>query len=63
MPWWDEILKKGPPVTAEDWAHILVEGSQAMPDDIYERKHRELVEIVRAIQEQAAKNALTSSSI
>jgi hypothetical protein len=54
--YWDGILGR-PPVTAEDWAHVILAGvpgfSTAAPDDVYEPTHSELVEIIHAVQEQA----------
>jgi hypothetical protein len=61
--YWDGILGR-PPVTAEDWAHVILSGDTSLgcaaPDDVYDPKHSELVEIIRAVQEQAARKANTS---
>jgi hypothetical protein len=60
--YWNGILGR-PPVTPEDWAHVILAGDASLgcaaPVEVYDPKHKELIEIVRAIQEQAATKART----
>jgi hypothetical protein len=55
--YWDGILGR-PPVTAEDWAHVILSGDCSLGcaalDEIYQPKHKHVVEVIRAIQAQAA---------
>lgn len=54
--YWDGILGR-PPVSAEDWAHVILSGDPSLgcaaPDAVYQPKHNDMVEIIRAIQDQA----------
>jgi hypothetical protein len=49
ITYYDEILGR-PPTIAEDWAHVILAGDAwlgcAAPDDVYEAKLKELVEII-----------------